>query len=234
VSAGLVTASVVDGVGRLRLTNPAKRNAISHALVDEATVAMEEFVRRGVRVAVLEADAPIFCAGNDLAEVGTLTDAASTAVVRFLDAMLTQPLFWIGSVAGPALGGGMALVAACPVAIVSDQAWFSLPERRIGFFPSGVLPYLEVVMGTRPAFAAGLTGRRIPAAEAATMGLIDEVVPHDRLSIRTDEVAAELSAGVEVTDAGRKVWQQRFRTAGFVERQAQLDEVLREQGRASA
>jgi enoyl-CoA hydratase/carnithine racemase len=227
VSAGLVSAAVVDGVGRLRLTRSEKRNALDHALVDEAAAAMEEFVRRGVRVAVLEADAPVFCAGNDLAEIGEL-DAASTAVVRFIDAMLTRPLFWIGSVAGPALGGGMALVAACPVALASDEAWFALPERRLGFYPAGVLPYLEVVMGTRPAFAAGLSGRGIPADEAATLGLVDEVVPHHRLAERTDEVAAELVADAAVSDAGRRVWQGRFRTAAFLERQAQLNAVLSE------
>jgi enoyl-CoA hydratase/carnithine racemase len=225
VSSGLVSATVVDGVGRLRLTRSEKRNALNHALVDEATAAMEEFVRRGVRVAVLDADAPIFCAGNDLAQVGAL-DAASTAVVRFIDAMLTQPMFWIGSVAGPALGGGMALVAACPVVLASDQAWFALPERRLGFYPAGVLPYLEVVMGTRPAFSAGLTGRGIPADEAVTLGLVDEIVAHDRLGVRTDEVAAELAADAAVSDGGRRVWQGQFRTAAFLERQAQLNAVL--------
>ena len=226
MSAGLVAVSVDDGVGRLRLTRAGKRNAISHALVDEAVAAMDELVGGGVRVAVLEADPPAFCSGNDLSEIEEVTDAASTAVVRFLDALLTRPLFWIGSVSGPALGGGMAVVAACPVAIASEQAWFALTERRLGFFPSGVLPYLEVVMGARQAFQAGLTGRTITAAEAAELGLVAEVHPHDRLADRVQEVAADLAAHACVADAGREVWQRRFATSGFVERAAQLDEVL--------
>lgn len=226
MTGGFVAVSVADGIGRLRLTRAEKRNAISHAVVDEVEAGMRELVGRGVRVAVLEADAPTFCSGNDLSEIAEMTDAASTAVVRLLDAVLTHPLFWLGSVSGPALGGGVAVVAACPVAIAADDAWFALTENRIGLFPSGVLPYLEAVMGARAAFGAGLFGQPISAAEAVPLGLVDETCRREHLEDRVDELARVLAAQPEVTDAGRRVWQQRFRTAGFVERQRQLDAVL--------
>lgn len=230
MTAGLVAARTVDGVGYLRLTRADTRNAISHPLVEEAAAAMKELVRSGVRVAVLEADPPVFCSGNDLSEVSEMTDAASTAVVGFIEAMLASPLLWIGSVSGAALGGGMAIVAACPVALASDQAWFALTERRLGFFPAGVLPYLEVVMDVRPAFRAALTGREIPAAEAATLGLVDEVHPLEQLAGRVHEMATDLCARPGIADAGREVWQRRFRAPEMIERRAQLDEVLLEYG----
>lgn len=225
-----MTVSTIEGIGYLRLTRADKRNAISHPLVEEASTAMDELVRSGVRVAVLEADPPVFCSGNDLSEIGEATGAAGTAVVGFIDAMLARPLLWIGSVSGAALGGGMAVVAVCPVALASEQAWFSLTERRLGFFPAGVLPYLEAVMGARPAFWAGLTGRTIPVDEAASLGLLDEVHPPEQLAGRVHEVATDLSAHPMVADSGREVWQRRFRTRAMLERQAQLDEVLLDYG----
>ncbi|MET1075950.1 MAG: enoyl-CoA hydratase/isomerase family protein, partial [Umezawaea sp.] len=162
----LVTSTIDDGVGELRLTHARKRNAVGPEMVAQAFEAMDGFARAGVQVAVLSADAPVFCAGNDLDELGTLTSIADFSVTRLVQALLERPIFWVAAVDGPALGGGMALVAACPMVVVSDRASFALPELNVGLFPAGVRQYLEVVMGARAALDAGVTGRRIEAPEA--------------------------------------------------------------------
>src|SRR4051794_12889717 len=116
----------VDGVGHLRLERPDKRNAINHAMVDEAIDSIGRFVDSGVSVAVLCASGPVFCAGSDLDEPW---DTGETpAADRMVAALLERPILWIAAVAGPTLGAGVGLVAACPVAVAADSAWFALPE----------------------------------------------------------------------------------------------------------
>lgn len=221
----LVSSSVSGGVGRLRLTRPDKRNALTHAMVDEVIEAMDAFAAAGAAVAVLEADPPVFCAGNDLREARADRDRA--AAERILGALLERPLHWIAAVEGPALGAGVAVVAACPVAIASEDAWFSLPEITIGLFPAGVTPYLEPLIGLREAHTAGLSGERLPAAAVAR--LVTETVPPGEVHDRVDAWAEHLVANPQVAAAGRESWQRRFRTAAFTERRDSLDEILRAQ-----
>lgn len=219
----LIASSIEGEVGRLCLTRPEKRNALSHALVDEALAAMDRFSEAGVKVAVLESDSPVFCSGNDLDEV--CAELERTASIRFLDALLDRPLFWIAALSGPALGAGVAVTATCPIAVASEDSWFSLPEVNIGLFPTGVLPYLESVMGVRTSFEAGLTGTRFSAYEAAEQGLISEVVSKETLDERVRALAYRLVAQPGVTDAARQAWQWRFRTPAFTNRFEQLREV---------
>ncbi len=227
MTARRVTATVTDGIGRLRLARPDKRNAIDHAMADEAIAAMDAFVRADAPVAVLQAEPPVFCSGNDLTDKDTLNDPSNAASIRLTAALLTTPLFWIAEVSAPALGGGLALISACPVALASNQAWFSLPEQSLGLFPSGVLPYLEAVIGPRPAFDIALSGRRVNAEEAARLGLVTET-PHEELTTRAQAQAARLQALPSLADDARKAWQSRFSMTGFCERRDQLGQILRE------
>ena len=222
---GLVHAEVDDAVGRLRLTRAHKRNALNAAMVHEALDAMDEFVAAGVRVAVLSADSPVFCSGNDLTEVPDQVE--NSVALRFVDALLNRPLFWVAAVSGPALGAGVALAAVCPVTVMAEHTWFSLPEVEIGLFPAGVVPYLERLVGPRTAFRAGLTGAPLAAADAFTAGLVDEVVPSEQMEDRVQSRVAELLRRPGVTDAARQAWQALFHTPEFTHRFDQMREILR-------
>jgi len=96
-----------------------------------------------------------------------------------------------------ALGGGTEIVAACDLAVAADHAEFSLPEPRVGLaaLGGGGLQRLARNMPLKHAMDLVLTGRRISASEAKTMGLINEVVPRAELKARVRQVADLIIAG---------------------------------------
>lgn len=213
-----------DGAGELRLTRSGKRNALSHALVDEALAAMDEWAAAGVSVAVLSADPPVFCAGNDLVEARA--DREHAAADRFLGALLERPLFWIAALSGPLFGAGVSIAAVCPIAVADERAWMALPEREIGLYPAGVLPYIEEQLGTRRTLALGLSGERLEAASAVEHGLYTELAGPGEHEIRVAHWCTVAASRPQVTDAARRAWQQRFRTEAATDRGAQLQQIL--------
>jgi enoyl-CoA hydratase len=221
----LVRAWTEGGVGHLRLERVEKRNALSHALVAAALREAGALVSRGVAVAVLEAAGPVFCAGADLDEAFG-RPPAEAASERLLGALLTSPLFWVAAVEGPALGAGVAVATACPVSVCADTAWFSLPEIRLGLFPSGVMAYLEPVLGTTRTLALGLRERRWTAREALEWGLVSEVVEPGQVAGRVADWTAQLAAHPAAVASARVAWQTRFADPAFRARKAQLDRLL--------
>jgi enoyl-CoA hydratase/carnithine racemase len=224
VNSERVAHRIDEGVGRLRLTHAAKRNAIDHALTDAALAAMAAFVDAGVQVVVLEADGPVFCAGNDLAEAQA--DRHNAASDRFVAALLDTPLFFVAAMATPAYGAGVSIAACCPIVVATHEARFALPERDVGLFPAGVLQYLEPLLGVRRAFEIGLSGTPLDAATAADVGLITEAVAPAELEHAVARWTALLTARPDVAAAGRDAWQQRFRTTAVAERTVQLRAIL--------
>jgi enoyl-CoA hydratase/carnithine racemase len=226
----VIRARVEDGVGRVTLARPEKRNALTLDIADAVRLAAEEFASAGVGVAVLDAEGPVFCAGNDLDEARA--DPGDTAMTRLLDALLTGPVFWVAVVEGPALGGGVPVVCACPVVLAADDAWLALPEVSLGVFPSAVMAFLEGSLGPRAALTAGLTGDRITAPDAAERGLVTEAVPRSVLRARVADWTDRLTARPAVTAAALASWQSYFATPAFAERQRALDVILRAQDAA--
>lgn len=221
---GLIASEIDGDVGRLRLTRPEKHNALNQELVDQAVAAMDEYAAAGVRVAVLEAAPPTFCAGNDLTEARAGMDGAASD--RFLAELLERPLFWIAVVSGPALGAGAAVAAACPVTLATDQAWFALPESGLGLFPARALRYIEPFVGPRLAVELGLSARRLGPEEARAAGIVNEVVPVSELNGAVARWVAHATAHPAVTTAARESWQELFRTDAAVQRAAQLERIF--------
>lgn len=223
----LVASEIRNGVGWLRLTRPEKRNALSHALVDEAVAAIDAFEGAGVEVAVLEGEPPIFCAGNDLVEARS--DPDNAAADRFLGELLERPLLWIAAVSGPALGAGVAVAAVCPIAVACTESWMALPELEIGLFPAGVLRYIEAFVGPRRGLELGLSGRRMEPSEARACGIVNQVVPAAELDAAVASWVTQAIARPSVTAAARESWQTMFRTDAASERAGQLDRILASQ-----
>lgn len=213
-----------DGAGELRLTRSDKRNALSHELVDEALAAMDEWQAAGVSVAVLTADPPVFCAGNDLVEARA--DRDNPAADRFLGALLERPLFWIASLSGPLLGAGVSVAAVCPIAVADERAWLRLPEREIGLYPAGVAPYIEDQLGPRLALTLGMSGEPLEAVAAVELGLYTELAGSGQLDARVDHWCGVAGSRPQVTDAARRSWQLRFGTNAARDRAAQLQTIL--------
>lgn len=177
------------------LNRPERRNAIDSELQREFVAALGAFdTDPAARVAVLTGADPAFCAGMDLAELGSgrlgFSDEPSYA-----DAMRARRKPVIGAVNGPAVAGGFELALACDFLIASDRASFADTHARVGVLSGGGLTVnLTQAVGVRRARQLSLTGESVDAQRALLDGLVNEVVPHEKLLVRATEVAAAVAA----------------------------------------
>jgi enoyl-CoA hydratase len=184
------------GARWLILDRPAQRNALTGELI----VALGEALARAdaddnVRaIALTGAGEKAFCSGMDLASVaGARADALAAHESRRAYAALLADLTRLGkpvvaAVNGAALAGGLGLLAACDLALAADDALFGTPEVDIGLFPYMALAPLSRCIGRRAALELVLTGRRIDAAEARAIGLINRAVPRAGLCAAVQEL----------------------------------------------
>ena len=189
--------------GRARwliIDRPVQRNTLTFGLLGELRAALaradgESEVRA---VCLTGAGEKAFCAGADLTsalEAGPLAahEGRRAYAALLIDlARLGKPV--IAVVNGAVLGGGMGLLAACDLAIAVDDARFGTPEVDLGLFPYMALAPLTRLIGRRAALELMLTGRRIDAAEARSLGLLNEVVSRPQLAARAAELLETLCA----------------------------------------
>ncbi|HYG69497.1 MAG TPA: enoyl-CoA hydratase-related protein [Anaeromyxobacteraceae bacterium] len=171
-----------------------RRNAISRAMLKGlqehlARIAADRDVRC---VVVTGAGDKAFCAGADLKERATMSEADVHAFHHGLRAALrgieTAPQPFVAAVNGAALGGGLELALACDLRVASDAAELGLPEVSLGIIPGGGgTQRLPRLVGVSRAKDLVLTGRRIGAAEALAMGLVNAIAPPQR--VREDAIA---------------------------------------------
>ena len=181
---------------RLTLNRPAKLNAISHELREALTAAI---VTAGdddaVRVIVIEGAGRAFCSGYDLSEAAPTTAWDWRAIlaedVAATLAIWRCPKPVIAAVHGYCLAGGLELAMACDLVVAADDAQIGEPEIRFGSAPVTLLmPYLVGQKKTRELL---MTGDLVDAAEAQRLGLVNRVVPGDRLSDEVDALADKLA-----------------------------------------
>jgi len=197
-----IRTSLTDGVYRICLTRPERRNALDDGLV---AALQEAFTQAGgdpaVRVIVLEAEGPDFCAGADLAE--TLAQVTERGPVENLaNAQRLGDLFVtmrrldrviVGAVRGRALAGGAGLATACDIVLMADDAELGYPEVHLGLVPAMVGAILRRAVGEKAGFELLARGHRIDAREAHRLGLVTRVVPAGDLAAEVATVAAELA-----------------------------------------
>lgn len=175
----------------LRLNRPQARNALSLALMR----ALEGAIRaastaEGVRVIVLAAEGPAFCAGHDLREMAALREGPDGGQADYretfetcaslMTAIMTCPVPVIARVHGIATAAGCQLVATCDLAVASAEARFATPGVNIGLFCSTPMVALSRNVTRKHAMEMLLTGDAVSAEEAQRIGLINRVVaPED-------------------------------------------------------
>ncbi|MDP2333677.1 MAG: enoyl-CoA hydratase-related protein [Reyranella sp.] len=173
-----------DGaVAHLRLNRPERRNALTHDMMLELEHAFAR-VRDDptCRVLVLRGAGGHFCAGGDLDAMadmppqpgGGAADPLVPAYRQFGDALLaldTLPQATIAVIEGSAVGGGFGMACCSDVVILHESAKFGLPEPKVGFIPSQVIPFVVRRLGEGPARELAVTGRVIDAAEAHRLGI---------------------------------------------------------------
>jgi methylglutaconyl-CoA hydratase len=201
---GLVLESVLaDGIVQLMLNRPEHRNALDKALMQALQHALAHHGSAPTtRVIVLSASGSTFCAGADLSAMralgaGDLTEnlTEATRLAQLLLTLHDCPKPTIALVQGPVVGGGAGLVSACDIAIGTPSATFRFPEVRLGLIPATISPYVIAAMGARRAHRYWLTGELMSAEQAATCGLLHELVAETHLHAQGLAFAHELSRG---------------------------------------
>jgi enoyl-CoA hydratase/carnithine racemase len=179
--AGLVLMESVEGVVRLTLNRPEKRNALSVALLEE----FEEIIggiasEPEARAVVLGARGPAFCAGHDLAEMAGKTEAAYRDLfdlcTRVMLGLRNLPQPVIARVHGIATAAGCQLVASCDLAVAAEEATFATPGVKIGLFCTTPMVPLVRVVPAKAAMEMLLTGEAVSARRALELGLVNRVV----------------------------------------------------------
>jgi enoyl-CoA hydratase len=192
-------ASRTEGaILRLTLNRPDKRNPIGPQTCGELVHALAGAAADpSVRVVVLTGAGTVFSAGGDLSQMAGATAVESPAppasLVDLLTAMHDLGMPIIAMVNGHALAGGLGLMVACDLVVASDQATFGTTEIRVGLWPMMISAELARSIGRKHALELMLTGKRIGAAEALAMGLVNRVVPADSLEAETMALAGELA-----------------------------------------
>ena len=187
-----ITVEAVDGVAVVTLNRPEKRNALSLDVMGELMASFEAIgADRTLKVVILRALGPAFSAGHDLREMldRSVAEYRTTfdACVRLMETIQTIPQPVIAEVAGVATAAGCQLVATCDLAVASAAATFATPGVKIGLFCTTPMVALTRAIGRKRAMEMLLTGEFIDAATAADWGLVNKVVPAERLH---DEVLA--------------------------------------------
>lgn len=212
-----VTSAANAGIAQITLARPEKRNALSPETIRQLQDALNAAGRdEQVRVVVLRAEGPDFCAGADLESLAGLVDAGAEAhradARAFADLYLamrslTKPL--IGSVHGRALGGGAGLVTACDIVVAGSDTRIGYPEVRIGFVAAVVMAMLRATVPEKAAFELAATGRIVNADEALRLGLVTRVVTAGDADGEAMRLAAEIaSLPPEAVAATKKIFHQ--------------------------
>jgi enoyl-CoA hydratase/carnithine racemase len=197
----------------LTINRPEKRNAMSAAARRRFRAALTETVEK--KAVVLTGSGPSFCAGVDLVEARNtprVTSRPSQSLLSWTQCQAdvrAHPAIFVAAVNGFALGGGSTLINNCELAVAAESATIGAPEMGFGAWPVQAGP--AMIKRVLPKHAAEILfmAKRVDAATAFRMGLVNEVVPDDRLLERACEIAAHIASFDAIAlDWGKKAYHQ--------------------------
>lgn len=193
----LVLATDYDGVRVITLNRPSARNALSRDLIRAAYAALTSAdADELVRAVVLTGADPAFCAGVDLKEAAReglsyFEEFRSQSCIAAVADMRTPV---VGAINGATFTGGLEMALGCDFLIASERAVFADTHARVGILPGGgMTARLPQRVGAAMARRLSMTGEVIDAARAERIGLVTEVVAHERLLERAVELAAQIA-----------------------------------------
>ena len=189
--------SIKGPIGILTLNNPKKINALSKRMIQEIIYALTQVSEdEAVKVVIINAEGPHFCAGHYLAEMidGGVAEyklifEQCTRMMQLIHE-LPQPV--IAQVQGVATAAGCQLVAWCDLAVAETGARFATPGVKIGLFCTTPMVAVTRAIGRKAAMEMLVTGRYVTAPEAKALGLINKVVPPEDLEKETLALAEKI------------------------------------------
>jgi enoyl-CoA hydratase/carnithine racemase len=194
-----------DKIGRLTLNRPQKRNALGREAEEEIIACLEDAAaRHEVKVIIVGALGPVFCSGHDRAEILNvpLNDIRRlfNTSMKMMMVMRQVPQPIIAQVHGIAMAGGCHLAAACDLVVAAEEgARFGMTGLKIGYNCSTPTVAVSRCVGQKKCLEMLFTGRLYSAAEAREMGLVNQVVPDEKLEEETWNLATEIAEGSKLT-----------------------------------
>lgn len=201
-------------VTTLTLNRPEQHNALNPELIQSLSHALKSLDQDGaVNLVILKAHGKSFCAGADLHWMQSSVDftaeenqADATQLSELMCALyqLSKPSLAI--VEGPAIGGGAGLVACCDMVVATPEASFSFPEPKLGLIPAIIAPYVIQAIGPSVASYYFLSTQPFSAQRALTIGLVHDLVEHDKLHSVLDKLIHGLLENAPSALLATKQW----------------------------
>ena len=190
------------GVTTITFNRVEKKNSLTEAMYGALADTLEAAAQdAGVRCVLIQGDATVFSAGNDIADFlrqgasSAPTDMTERSVWRFLKAIATFPKPLVAAVCGPAVGVGTTLLLHCDLVYAGDNAAFSLPFVNLGLCPEAASSLLlPRMLGMHRAAEALLLGEPFMAEAALEVGLVNRVVPPTECNALAQKQAQKLAA----------------------------------------
>ena len=204
----LLVGEPAPGVARLTISNPSKRGALDHAILDGFTSTLGELDARCV---IITGQQTTFSAGYDIGDLrnGGFQNEAERLVAHpftaALEAVEAYPYPTLAALNGHAIGGGLELALACDLRIAAATIVLAMPPAKLGLVYShtGIRKFIETIGAprTRELF---LVGRRIDARTAREWGLVNAIAEESRIAEEALELAKEIAANAPLAQAGNK------------------------------
>jgi len=206
----LLKDNVDKGILRLTLNNSKHQNTLSEAMMESLKKELLDVAtNESIRVVILAANGPIFCAGHDLKEITEARNNEDLGYAYFknlfstcsevMQLIVNNPKPIIAEINGIATAAGCQLVASCDLAIASDEAKFATPGVNIGLFCSTPMVALSRNISNKHAMEMLLTGDMIDAKKAKEIGLINNNVSSKNLMQATLTLAKKVASKSSMT-----------------------------------
>ena len=195
-----IVLSVEGAIAEVVLNRPDKMNAVSEAMIRELGSALDRAEKQGVRALLIRGEGPGFCAGRDLAEANPGNEDGEAVLEETINPIIRQiatfPAPTFASVHGPCLGAGLGIALACDVVYIADDAKIGSPFARIGaVLDSGGHSFFVSRLGANRTLELVYSGRLMSGTEAATLGLVNQSFPRDKVLEETRKLAAQVAGG---------------------------------------
>jgi enoyl-CoA hydratase/carnithine racemase len=196
---GIVIERSGAGIVQIRLNRPERLNALGMDMVEALQAAIAGAIADRARVLLVRGTGRAFCAGADLKERRTMSEAArvkhNRAINAAVDALAAAPMPTICVINGLAMGGGCEIALACDLRYAAEDAQIGLTEARIGAIPgAGGTQRMPRVIGASRALELMLTGEPITGKRAEEIGLVNGAVAADKLDAHVMRIATVLAS----------------------------------------
>ncbi len=204
----LLVDEPAPGIARLTISNPGKRGALDHAILDAIA---ETMPRLDARCVIVAGEGRVFSAGYDIGDLpdSVFADEAEKLIAHpfaaALDALEAYPYPTLAALSGHTIGGGLELALACDLRVAAGHIRLGMPPAKLGLVYShtGLRKFIDTigVPRTRELF---LLGRHVDAATAERWGMVNWVVEFDALADEAVTIAGELAGNAPLAQLGNK------------------------------